>query len=136
MTSRIGEFVIDCHDPEGTAQFWCSALGYRVTDRDQTGVAIAGHPAAPSILLLKSDDPKIAKNRLHFDICPVDTTQHDEVERLMKLGAKRADIGQGERSWVVLADPDGNEFCVMSRAIPPELEPFHHLDTPSPHNDG
>jgi hypothetical protein len=135
MTSRIGEFVIDSHDPEGTAQFWCSALGYRVTDRDETGVAIAGHPAAPSILLLRSDDPKLGKNRLHFDICPVETTQSDEVERLIKLGARRADIGQGDRSWVVMADPEGNEFCVMSRAIPPEQEPFHSLELPAADSD-
>jgi catechol 2,3-dioxygenase-like lactoylglutathione lyase family enzyme len=128
MTSRIGEITIDCPDPEASAAFWCAALGYRITDRDETGVAIAGDSAAPTILLIASTDPKRGKTPLHFDLCPTDGDQAAEVARLIALGATRVDIGQGDRSWVVLADPSGHEFCVMATVLPPEPEPFHHLD--------
>jgi hypothetical protein len=99
-----------------------------VTDRDHTGVAIAGHSTAPTILLIKSTDPKTAMTRIHFDLCPTDRDQEAEVERLIALGARRVDIGQRDVSWVVLADPCGNEFCVMRKVIPREPDPFHHLD--------
>jgi hypothetical protein len=126
MTSRIGEMIIDCADPEVVGAFWCGALGYRVFDRDETGVAIAGSPSAPTILLIRTDDPKREKTRIHFDLCPIGGDQAGEVERLIALGATRVDIGQGDtKKWVVLADPAGNEFCVMPRSIPPEPEPFH-----------
>jgi hypothetical protein len=60
-------------------------------------------------------NPKTGKNRLHFDLTPpVDSDQQAEVDRLIALGATRIDIGQGEVSWVVMADPDGNEFCVLT----------------------
>lgn len=94
MTSRIGEFVIDCSDPVTAAQIWCEALGYRITDQDDTGVAIAGDSGAPTILLMAMSDTKAHKNRMHLDICPVDTTQEDEVLRLEQLGARRVDIGR------------------------------------------
>ena len=127
MTSRIGEIIVDCADPEASAAFWCTALGYRETERDETGIAIAGHAAAPTILLLHTTDVKRDKTPVHLDLCPVDTSQAAEVERLIGLGATRVDIGQGETSWVVLADPSGIEFCVMRTTIPPEPAPFHHL---------
>jgi catechol 2,3-dioxygenase-like lactoylglutathione lyase family enzyme len=128
MASRIGEMVIDCADPETTAAFWCGALGYRITDRDETGVAIAGASSAPTILLIRNDDPKRAKTPIHFELCPTDRDQAAEVERLIALGATPADIGQRGTSWVVLADPAGNEFCVTRTVIPPEPAPYHHLD--------
>lgn len=129
MVSRIGEIIIDCHDPEAAAAFWCAALGYRVTDRDETGVAIAGDSAAPTILLIATAEPKNVKTHIHFDLCPTDRDQTAEVERLLALGASRVDIGQGTVDWVVLADPCGTEFCVMPQVIAPEPQPFHHLDT-------
>jgi len=128
MASRIGEIIIDCHDPEAAAAFWCAALGYRVTDRDHTGVAIAGDPTAPTILLIASSGPKTGKTRIHFDLCPTDRDQAAEVQRLLAAGASQVDLGQGDVPWVVLADPCGNEFCVMPKVIPPEPRPFHHLD--------
>jgi hypothetical protein len=128
MASRIGEIIVDCSDPEAAAAFWCLALDYRITDRDDTAVAIAGHSTAPTIIFDTSPDKKLHKNRLHLDICPVDTSQDDEVARLAALGAKRVDIGQGEVSWVVMEDPVGNEFCVMRTVLPPEPEPFHHIE--------
>jgi Glyoxalase-like domain len=124
MASRIGDIVVDCADPLAAAAFWCAALGYRELARDETGIAIAGDPSAPAVLLLASDDPKSVKNRVHLDICPTDREQPAEVERLVSLGATRVDVGQGARSWVVLADPCGNEFCVMARRVRPEPEPF------------
>lgn len=128
MTSRIGEITVDSIDPEADAAFWCGALGYRVTDRDHTGVAIAGDSTAPTILLIRTTEPKRGKTPIHFDLCPTDRDQAAEVERLLGLGATRVDIGQRDVSWVVLADPSGHEFCVMAKTIPPEPEPFHHLD--------
>lgn len=128
MSARIGEIVFDCADPDAAAEFWCAALGYRITDRDDNGVAIAGDSRSPTIIFLLSTDSKVHKNRIHLDVCPVDASQDEEVLRLEELGAKRLDIGQGDVSWVVMEDPDGNEFCVMRTAIPGEPAPFHHHD--------
>jgi predicted enzyme related to lactoylglutathione lyase len=127
MTARIGDIVIDCNDPRRVAEFWCAALGYRMTEFDDTGVAVAGHSSAPTLLFLTSADHKVHKNRIHFDICPVEgSTRDEEVARLETLGAVRVDIGQVGGSWVVMADPGGNEFCVMNTVLPPEPAPFHH----------
>jgi catechol 2,3-dioxygenase-like lactoylglutathione lyase family enzyme len=128
VTVRIGDIVIDCTNPQLAAEFWCAALGYRTTESDETGVAVAGDSSAPTLLFLATHDPKRDKNRVHFDVCPTEgTTREDEVARLESLGARRIDIGQTAGSWVVMADPDGNEFCVMNRVLPPEPQPFHHL---------
>ena len=128
MTVRIGDIVIDCHDARLAADFWCAALGYRITESDDTGVAVAGDSSAPTLLFLESNDRKAAKNRIHFDVCPIDgTTRDDEVARLESLGATLIDVGQTGGSWIVMADPDGNEFCVMKTVLPPEPAPFHHL---------
>lgn len=128
MTVRIRDIVIDSSDPERAADFWCGALGYRVTDSDDTGVAIDGASSAPTMLFLRSTDRKLHKNRIHFDVCPtLGTTQDEEVARLESLGAARYAAAPSERSWVTMTDPDGNEFCVMSVALPVEPAPFHHL---------
>ncbi|MEO1064135.1 MAG: VOC family protein [Actinomycetota bacterium] len=125
---RIGDIVIDSRRPRLVAEFWSAALGYRITAEDETGVAIAGDPAAPTMVLLASQDTKLHKNRLHFDVCPVQgSTRDEEVARLEALGATRLDRYASDGSWTVMADPDGNEFCVMSTVLPPEPEPFHHL---------
>ena len=126
MTVRIGDIVIDSRDPRRAADFWCEALGYRVVGTDATGVAISGDAAAPTMLFLRSSDLKRHKNRIHFDVCPVEgTTRDDEVARLEAAGARRVDVGRSVRSWVVMTDPDGNEYCVMNTAVPPEPRPFH-----------
>jgi hypothetical protein len=128
MSVRIGDIVIDCGNPFLAAEFWCAALGYRVVDSDESGVAVAGHSSAPTLLFLASDDVKLHKNRIHFDVCPIEgTTRDEEVARLEALGASRVDTGRASASWVVMADPDGNEFCVMGTVLPPEPEPFHHI---------
>ncbi|HEU4420906.1 MAG TPA: VOC family protein [Pilimelia sp.] len=124
MTSRVGDIVIDCADPERLAQFWCGVLGYRIFDRDETGVAIRGATVSPDILFIRVPERKATKNRMHFDICPTDRGQDEELARLLDLGARRSSI-VGSGSWVVLEDPEGNEFCLMSKRIPAEPAPFH-----------
>jgi catechol 2,3-dioxygenase-like lactoylglutathione lyase family enzyme len=108
---------VDSPDPAQVADFWQAALGWRRTHQDADEVVLeppAGSPedgVSPDLLFLRVPERKAVKNRLHLDLRPVD--QDAEVARLEALGARRVDIGQGEQTWVVLADPDGNEFCVL-----------------------
>jgi catechol-2,3-dioxygenase len=125
MTSRVGDIVIDCADPERLAQFWCGVLGYQIFDRDGTGVAVRGSSASPNILFIRVPEPKAVKNRMHFDICPINLSQEEELARLIGLSARQSAI-VSSGSWVVLEDPEGNEFCLMSKRIPPEPAPFHN----------
>ena len=113
MSSKLHTVTIDCADPARLAQFWSAVLDYSVTHKNDEEVAIA--PAGgggPTLLFLRVPDSKTVKNRFHLDLNPND--QQAEVRRLLGLGASRADIGQGDVSWVVLADPEGNEFCVLT----------------------
>jgi catechol 2,3-dioxygenase-like lactoylglutathione lyase family enzyme len=126
MTLRIQCLCIDTADPARLATFWQAALGWRRTfERDDEVVLEPpeGSPedgVAPDLLFLRVPDRKAVKNRLHLDLRPED--QAAEVARLEGLGARRADVGQGpEASWVVMADPDGNEFCVLRPLTPEEL---------------
>lgn len=123
MTSRIGDLVVKARDPDRLSRFWCEALGYEVSAKDETGVAISGASNAPTILFERSDD-SFADGTLHLDLCPTDRSQADELERLLSLGAKPTDIVPSG-SWYVLADPEGNKFCLMARRIPREPEDFH-----------
>jgi Glyoxalase-like domain len=129
VTLRISEICFNCADPVAMAEFWCAAIGYHETERDDTGVAIAGAPSAPTIMMVRVDDDaglvKVGHNRLHIDLSPTELDQETEVARLEGLGARRVDIGQGSPTWVVMADPEGNEFCVLRRSVPPEPEPFN-----------
>jgi predicted enzyme related to lactoylglutathione lyase len=115
---------VDCSDPRRLASFWQEALGWRRTYDTADEVVLeppAGSPqdgVAPDLLFLRVPDAKAGKNRLHLDLRPGD--QAAEVARLEALGAARADVGQGpEVTWVVMTDPEGNEFCVL-RAFTPE----------------
>jgi catechol 2,3-dioxygenase-like lactoylglutathione lyase family enzyme len=126
MDIRIQNVSVDSRDPKQIASFWEGALGWRRTFEDDDEVCLEppeGSPeegAAPDIVFLKVPEDKAAKNRLHLDLRPKD--QAAEVARLEALGARRVDIGQGaESTWVVLADPDGNEFCVLRALHPEEL---------------
>jgi hypothetical protein len=106
------QIVVDAHDPHALGAWWREALGWVVVDEDADEVEIrADADRLPGILFGRTDDAKTTKNRLHFDFRPND--QDAEVERLIGLGARRVDIGQREPTWVVLADPEGNEFCVL-----------------------
>ena len=111
----IDWIAIDCHDPRLLARFWSEALGYRVLEDDDPDEVLIVPPTptpGPRFLFLKVPEGKIVKNRIHLDLRSAD--QEAEVERLIALGAEPVDIGQGEVTWVVLADPEGNEFCILS----------------------
>lgn len=122
MSLRIQCINIDCLDPFAVAAFWQEALGWRRTHEEHDEIVLeppAGSPqdgVAPDLLFLRVPDPTPGKNRVHLDLRPQD--QDAEVARLVSLGAKRVSIGQGDEvSWVVMGDPEGNEFCVL-RALP------------------
>src|SRR5438552_2658310 len=102
---------IDCADPAALARFWAEALDYTTEPGDSSDEAaiIPKDGQGVQILFLRVPEGKAVKNRLHLDLRPDD--QDAEVARLLGLGAKQVDIGQGSQSWVVLADPEGNEFC-------------------------
>src|ERR1700756_2112691 len=126
MDIRIQCLCVDAAEPRKIASFWEAALGWRRTSDEDYGVCIEppkGSPedgVAPDILFLKVPEDKAVKNRLHLDLRPKD--QAAEVARLEALGARRVDVGQSaESTWVVLADPDGNEFCVLRAFRPEEL---------------
>jgi hypothetical protein len=128
VACRFTELVIDCHDHERLGRFWAAVLGYEVCDRsdgpDEFYVQLEGpETAGPTILVVRTPDVKTVKNRLHIDVNPTDRTQEEEVERILGLGATHADVGQGEQSWVVLADPEGNEFCVLRSTVEPHHSP-------------
>ncbi len=124
MTLRIQSVSIDARDPDALAVFWAAVLGWRRTYDEEDEIALeppegSGEVgAAPELLFVKAPDDKVVKNRLHLDLRPDD--RDAEVARVEALGARRVDIGQhDEVTWVVLADPEGNEFCVL-RALTPD----------------
>lgn len=114
MSLEWEQVIIDATDPPALGRWWCDALGWVVVNDDPREFEIRAAPdRLPGLLFVGdgSDEPKTSKNRLHFDFRPDD--RNAEVERLVALGATHADIGQGEQTWVVLRDPEGNEFCVL-----------------------
>lgn len=124
MGIRIQCLCIDTSDPARIAAFWQSALGWRRTFEKEEEVVLEppeGSPEdgiVPDLVFLKVPGDKAGKNRLHLDLRPGD--QVAEVARLEQLGARRISIGQGEVRWVVMADPDGNEFDVLQPLTPGE----------------
>jgi catechol 2,3-dioxygenase-like lactoylglutathione lyase family enzyme len=124
VACRITELVLDARDPDLLARFWCTVLGYVELDRVDGSIEI-GPPEAgfggpqPTIVFDRTDEPKSGKLRLHIDVNATDRDQEAELDRLLAAGARRADIGQtGNESWHVLADPEGNEFCLLRRRVP------------------
>ena len=112
MPSTWYSIVVDCHDITAQSRFWAEVLGYDVVFEAEEEVALAKDDSTyPGLVFVPVPEARTLKNRLHIDLNPDD--QLAEVERLEKLGAKRIDIGQGDVSWVVMADPEGNEFCVL-----------------------
>jgi hypothetical protein len=120
MACRFTELVVDANDPPALADFWSQVLDYRISDTSDELVQIEG-PAPPTLLFAKVPEKKTVKNRLHIDVNPTDRTQEEEVERIIGLGARHADVGQKDVSWVVLADPEGNEFCVLRSRVSPQI---------------
>ena len=122
MAAVLREIIIDCTDPRAVAAFWAQVLGWSVQESgDVLWMSESGEPFPDLLLVFVAvPEPKSAKNRVHLDVNPVDREQDDEVRRLLGLGARHADVGQtGEESWVVLADPEGNEFCLLATRVPP-----------------
>ena len=114
MATRLSHVVIDAVAPRDVAMFWSHALRWTVVIDDTHEVEIAGGPDDVNLIFVPVDAPKVTKNRMHFDLpSRTDDEQRTTVERLLDLGATHADIGQGDVPWVVLADPEGNELCVL-----------------------
>ncbi|MDN3902921.1 VOC family protein [Arthrobacter sp. YD2] len=120
MSSVISSIALDAADPRRLAEFWTQALGYRIEETNDADVIslVGTDGVGPDIDIIPVPEGKTVKNRLHLDLRASEgSTQAQEVDRLLSLGAARIDVGQGsEVDWVVLADPEGNEFCVLSRS--------------------
>jgi catechol 2,3-dioxygenase-like lactoylglutathione lyase family enzyme len=128
MSIRWYSVVVDCKDIKAQSRWWAEALGWRVAFEADDEVAVVpphaldetrGIPVleqSPGLVFVSVPEGKTIKNRLHIDVAPpAGGDQEAEVRRLEALGARRADVGQGpEVSWVVMADPEGNEFCVLT----------------------
>lgn len=117
MSLEWEQVIIDARDPAALGRWWQEALGWVVVDDAPDEFEIRPAPdRLPGLLFVDVLDPKTTKNRLHLDLRPDD--QEAEVARLLALGATKVDIGQADESWVVLADPEGNEFCVLGPRSP------------------
>ena len=119
MPSRIAAIAIDAVHPRLVADFWCDVLGWHVVEEDDVVISIGSiEGVGPTIDVVGVAEAKALKNRLHLDLRADEVSTPDELERLLSLGARRVDVGQGpDVSWVVLADPEGNEFCLLSRSV-------------------
>jgi predicted enzyme related to lactoylglutathione lyase len=115
VTVSLHHIVIDTHDLPGLARFWAAVLDWRILSEREREVVVGPDENAPvGLCFMPVTDRKAAKNRLHLDLTPGPGGRDAEVERIVALGARRVDIGQtGDESWTVLADPEGNEFCVI-----------------------
>ena len=124
MTVWVAQWAIDVTDVEAQARFWSQALGYRIEMRE-AGCAKLVPPddaplPAPTVWLQTTPEGKRAKNRTHPDLRPDDGDVEAAVERLVALGARHVDVGQSaDDPFVVLADPEGNEFCVLRHPTQP-----------------
>jgi catechol 2,3-dioxygenase-like lactoylglutathione lyase family enzyme len=123
MACRISELVIDCRDPQRLAAFWCEVLGFTVLGTDDDGGVEIGPREGfgglqPTLVFSPATEPKVGKLRLHIDVNAADRDQDAELTRLLAAGARPVDIGQsGQESWHVLADPEGNEFCLLQARL-------------------
>ena len=113
MTLEWEQVIIDAKDPVALGRWWADVLGWVVVNDSPEEFEIRpSEDRLPGLLFARVPEAKRSKNRLHLDFRPDD--QQAEVERFLRAGARHADIGQGTQPWVVLADPEGNEFCVLS----------------------
>jgi catechol 2,3-dioxygenase-like lactoylglutathione lyase family enzyme len=114
----LTEVVVDAADPERLARFWAEVLGWRPTGAYQGVVEIADTDGRrPTLVFVPVPEPKAGKNRLHLDLYPTGCNQSEELSRLLALGAVEVDVRQGDQTWVVLADPEGNEFCLLRTRV-------------------
>ncbi|WP_324794133.1 VOC family protein [Streptomyces cyaneofuscatus] len=126
MACRISELVIEAADAERLAAFWSEVLGYAEIGQESDGSIEIGPPGTgfggpqPTLVLSPDSEPRTGKVRLHIDVSATDRDQDAELERLLALGARPADVGQtGNESWHVLADPEGNVFCLLRTRVRP-----------------
>ncbi|MBQ1071295.1 VOC family protein, partial [Micromonospora sp. D75] len=119
MATRLVQINMKAHDEVALGDFWAKVLGWEISSEEPgvTNLEPAGltypDPRALYVDLVVSTEPKTAKNRVHVDLATTSPAHHTElVARLTALGATPADVGQGDVPWTVLADPEGNEFCV------------------------
>jgi hypothetical protein len=119
MPSQIAVIAIDAVQPRVVADFWCSVLGWQVVEVDDSVISIAPPDGSwPMIDVVAVPENKTVKNRLHLDLRADGVSTTDELERILSLGARRTDVGQGsDATWVVLSDPEGNEFCLLCRSV-------------------
>ena len=119
MSSQIATLAIDARQPRRVAEFWCAALGWHVLEEEDGLISIGAPDGSwPTIDVTPAREAKTVKNRLHLDLRADGLPTSAELERLLSLGAQRIDIGQSaDVSWMVLADPEGNEFCLLSRTV-------------------
>jgi predicted enzyme related to lactoylglutathione lyase len=121
MPAKFTELIVDANDVPKLASFWQQVLGWelRSTDDPEDAELVAPDGSRPTILFTPVPEPKQAKGRLHIDVSPsAGSDQATELERLLALGAVHADVGQGDDvTWVVLADPEGNEFCLLREPV-------------------
>ncbi len=119
MSSRIAAIAIDAVQPRVIADFWCNVLGWQVVGEVGGVITIAAPDgSSPQIDVAAVPERKTGKNRLHLDLRADGVPTGNELERLLHLGARRVDVGQGAGvTWVVLSDPEGNEFCLLSRPV-------------------
>ena len=115
MPVRLHHIVVDAYDLPRLARFWAQALGWEILSEREREIVIGTDDEAPvGMCFMPVTDPKTVKNRVHLDLTSSAEDRDQEIERLLALGARRVNIGQtGAESWTVLADPEGNEFCVV-----------------------
>jgi predicted enzyme related to lactoylglutathione lyase len=121
MAASLTEIVIDCIDVRRVAEFWGAVLDWPIMETEKGNVwasATGDYTARPFLVFEPVTEAKTVKDRIHLDVNPRGCDQAEELERLLSLGATRADVGQpADVPWIVLADPEGNEFCLLSRRI-------------------
>lgn len=121
MSLDLAAVTFDCDDPQQVAAFWKEALGRTIDDGASAFfVSLSGGPGAPKLFFIKVPEPKTVKNRVHICLRPTDRHRDEEIERILGLGATLVnDLRDGpDKGWAVLADPEGNEFCVLGRYLP------------------
>ena len=128
MSLRWYTVVVDCHYLKAQSRWWADVLGWQIVyEADDEAVVVPPHSVdpgrviprgerGPGLVFVQVPEAKTLKNRLHIDLSPgPDDDQEAEVRRLEELGARRVDVGQGDVTWIVLADPEGNEFCAFTQ---------------------
>ena len=129
MASRITAVTVNSARPAQLAAWWAEVLGFEVVETADDGYTEIGPPGqgakgpVPTVAFVPVADPTPGRRRLHLDLNATDRSQAEELDRLLALGATPVDVGQGpltpQMTWHVLADPEGNEFCLLASTVAP-----------------